>query len=653
MTSNPFMTLDFANQLAQSRPLTEIGAGLNQVITQRRQEEAAAAAQQQYQDAMARFMKDRTPENRMAVMEAGNAIGRFDQVQQQVQMFDSATRQQEVDEIVGLYGPLSSGNTDQALAAIDREIAAYENAQQKAAETAYPGVSVEEAQRQLEQAEQAAVYGQVPQEAVAAARQQLQQAQSNQPGMPQTPQELQALKQMREAIQNGNGEQVLGMLELELANLGEEGSAVLDNFSAIREERREDQRLAIDVMDAARDIVADEQELARLGQQAEEDPVFGERMLNILNYASAAKNGADMDFDDIMDFRENLEGAWFKRSEPFRQVSFAHGKITELYNEALQTQGGEGGTWVDPDTGQEYEVQAGLRDLMLIQSVQRLIDDAVVRESDIRNIANTESAAGRLNVFMANLLRGDKLSPRNRAEIMNISDDILEASVEYTDRQVFPALGQSWEDFGGEDVLSFRSVFGDWIPISEREEPTPDFGRARTYLSEMYGDTTVEGRTVAQYIAGMTEEEISEAFPQAWELATRQSTNFKNWQRSEPQGLLGRNQQTGRPSGTGGGSVATPATTTGTNGVLPPDNIVTTAPENRRSVDELATIPSLDDVEGVRAALRFMWPHDGVQPETGKTIEEMSLEELREVYDTSWQRLQSAQATDEPEVGDW
>ena len=115
MAINPNLTLQFAQNLGQSRPLTELGSSIGQIIQQRRMRNAQEDMNRQYQDALRNWRQNQTPENRMSLYQAAEPLGRFESVRQQIADLTEDQRRTEVRRNLDIIGNLSAGNTDYAV----------------------------------------------------------------------------------------------------------------------------------------------------------------------------------------------------------------------------------------------------------------------------------------------------------------------------------------------------------------------------------------------------------------------------------------------------------------------------------------------------------------------------------------------------------
>ena len=75
------------------------------------------------------------------------------------------------------------------------------------------------------------------------------------------------------------------------------------------------------------------------------------------------------------------------------------------------------------------EVAQGIRDIALINSYQRMIDPATVREGDVRLQRKATSWLGQFDIFKENVKRGSFLSQAQRDEMRKIADDFYKAYI--------------------------------------------------------------------------------------------------------------------------------------------------------------------------------------------------------------------------------
>ena len=71
----------------------------------------------------------------------------------------------------------------------------------------------------------------------------------------------------------------------------------------------------------------------------------------------------------------------------------------------------------------------GIRDIALINSYQRMIDPATVREGDVALQRSAESTRGRLGVLLQQIMDGTLLTQGQRDEMRSIADDFYKAQI--------------------------------------------------------------------------------------------------------------------------------------------------------------------------------------------------------------------------------
>ena len=201
-------------------------------------------------------------------------------------------------------------------------------------------------------------------------------------------------------------------------------------------------------------------------------------------------------------------------SSKISSAGLAVDDIKSAYDRTIGSDGGAPtGSWTDPDTGEVYS-SIGLDDLALINKFQRMIDPATVRKDDFDNIIGTEGTAGRIRVWVTNLVNGVKLSPNQRAEIVALSREFHEAQLKAVDEDVFPsleAMRQTFNGVYGENAVPYKDVFGTYVqPEVRAKEEAELLAYRKEIAARMFPNSPESQATVLQRTEGMTKEEIDD-----------------------------------------------------------------------------------------------------------------------------------------------
>lgn len=455
-------TLMNLNQAAIPLGLTdETTAAVGQVQQIRADRAAAELHAEQmatYNDAMNAFKVNKSNENLMAWLDAGAPLGRFQEILDIVDKLTERDMQREVEEAVTILGPLRIGNMEAAAAEADLYAESYSNA-----------------------------------------------------GDPESLATAKGYREMAQQIRNGNGADVDTMLSFEIGILGKPGETAIKNLNTFEGEKRAETELALDIFQKGAVLKLHPSDLISARNAADMDPEWGELYNTVLDYATVLREAPEEgpSFSEVSGLMLDLADRFFKRTEGLRAAGLAVDDIQSAYDRTIGSDGGEAtGTWTDPDTGEEWS-SIGLDDLALINKFQRMIDPATVRKDDFDNIIGTESAAGRIRVWMNNLVGGVKLSPAQRAEIVALSRAFHEAQLKAVDDDVVPALEAARTEFNdlfGEGRISYVSVFGDYIHPEVRAKEAAEL---EEWKQGVISNLPANIREAAEFeMSTMTREEI-------------------------------------------------------------------------------------------------------------------------------------------------
>jgi len=129
--------------------------------------------------------------------------------------------------------------------------------------------------------------------------------------------------------------------------------------------------------------------------------------------------------------RDNLKSSLDKPLAAIHQTE-------DSYNKVKVTAKGGRITKVDADNAKEQlkgskltdeQMGRGIRDIALINSYQRMIDDATVREGDVRLQQSAAALSEKIGIFFKQIQKGELLSQPQRDEMQSIASDFYNAQI--------------------------------------------------------------------------------------------------------------------------------------------------------------------------------------------------------------------------------
>lgn len=403
----------FAQNLGQSRPLTEIGSNIGQIMQLQAAKRQQEAAQNHYRTALDIYMQNQSPENLMAFYEAGKGVGMsFDDAQNQVGAYTSAQAQQEVETYgSGLYAPLVTGNYDMAM----QNVGALMEA------------AIAEGDRE----------------------------------------EAQELQQIKALIEDGSPEAIQRATGLIGIGLGqtEEGRAFLQ---ADYDRRTSNVDEAQGYASAINQMIDTQIESPERREELREtalkmaNPSLAEMVVDMATVAQGIQGGDSLTIPQISGMRLAWRNQYNDELKRFTEINT---QAATARTAGLRALGME-------YLGDEFGEAQGAADLALVNAFQRLIDPATVREQDIRNLRTTIGGVEAMKLMFEGFTEGDKLTPTQRRALISISDQIREvyAEQEQVSREV---IAQNIEDInrfsGMEDALTEESIMGSRLFVRDEE----------------------------------------------------------------------------------------------------------------------------------------------------------------------------------------
>lgn len=478
--SDPFLTLKFAQSLGQQKPLTQIGQGIRgvaqsmgnavntwgQAEDQRRQQQMLGHMEQGYNNFFQTYMDDPSAENKATLLKSAQALGKFDETAATIGAVDEqraaeaeaaymAELQEDYDEARAEYAmnPTPEGRVE--VMDLGSELGIFEDVESmldsldegqlkglvnnnmailSAIETGSFNTAFEEIDRQLDALEAAG------------------QGDSRR---------AEELDNYREMLEEGDLTGARTQLSLMTASAGDFGASAVDNLLELRGDQREQEQHVANVITSLVDAeFKDEERRAEVKEMALRmpNPDLAQLYVDMISTMDKFGDGSGITENQIMNARLAWRKQYLDEIQPFKRI----GEQTSIVRQAAWTALGAEGV--------EGSAQ-GVADLALVNSFQRLIDDATVRESDITNLKSTIGTVDQMRTMFAGWEEGDILSPLQRRAMLNMADQIrgVFSEQEETTREVIGQnitdLNQRWND---PTALTEESIMGD--PLFQMNE---------------------------------------------------------------------------------------------------------------------------------------------------------------------------------------
>lgn len=508
--SDPFMTLKFAQGLSKSpSPMSILSSGMvdaaqiNQAARAERNAQALAQGQQQsYQAAFQRYMADPSAENRAALMQRSQAIGKFDETASTVEAVDqqraqeaeaarqAALKEDYISKANAFKENQSADNlfaasqAAQELGMLDEfteMVGGFEDAQQGAIVDqllgAFSALDTNNGELALEIAERnAAAYDEVENDTL-----------SN------------VWDRAADLIERGDISGAKRALAIHASTMeqGREAITGMNAFFGEERERSAEERAAeqmkIKLIELGLGQEFDQEELDRLTQVAANDPELGDVAAEILRYANLVDAGVAMDPIETRELELKLQDRWREYNEKLDGVKVSHTGLQNIY-EDIQTNGGGVG-WVDPNTFEVVEKGTrgaieveGIRHIAAMNLFQRMIDPATVREGDVDLIRSANSLIDRIKTGLEGLRTGARISDNQLAQMLETARSLEQANQKWVDEEAYPALESMVSTTPG---AIWDNVFKGYTPPDERpgmNETRDRHQAAMNYLLEGVSD---------------------------------------------------------------------------------------------------------------------------------------------------------------------
>lgn len=406
----------------------ETTQGMIGAVEQQRAEEAEAEAlallQNEHQQNMRDFLSDRSPENRARAMETGSQLGRFEDIDAQLELLDDSQKQELVKNNMRILAALENNN---------------------------PGLAIEEAKAQRTAIESA--------------------------GMGDS-ERAEDLDTYIELMEDGKWQEASSHINLMTGRVDEYGPNALDNLYELREEgRREREDYANFITKLVDTEISDPARREEVRERAMKlpNPELASLAVDMLSLAEDAGKGEGLTANQLQNARLSWRQQFNRETKDFKRIGE---QVATVRQAAYRSLGMEGAG--------EFDEAQGAADLTLVNAFQRLIDPATVREADIKNIQSTIGGFDAVKRFVSGFTEGDKLSPTQRRALLTMAEQIKDVyrEQEETTREV---IGQNIRDFNErlDDPTAFteESIMGD--PLFADNEETVE-KEVRSALKGIY-----------------------------------------------------------------------------------------------------------------------------------------------------------------------
>lgn len=257
--------------------------------------------------------------------------------------------------------------------------------------------------------------------------------------------DLEALKGL---VEDGRIQEAMGVLGTTLGAF-EEGQAGMDTALAMAANRREGESHVSNMIKRAIETeIADEEMRERLQEVWKDSPVvdfgLGSVLIDMAQVFEDEELGEDQKLNAVMSLRNQYLG----ETEEWQNIHESNAKVRQAALRAMAVAGLN-----------MPEEAIGAADLTLVNSFQRLIDPATVRESDIANMRSTIGGFDQVEQWVENFRTGAKFSPEQRRTIMQVASQIsgVYSGIESRARDFIdtyaPKLGETTEDVIGKVVF--------------------------------------------------------------------------------------------------------------------------------------------------------------------------------------------------------
>jgi len=284
--------------------------------------------------------------------------------------------------------------------------------------------------------------------------------------------QAEGLQQMSKTLLAGDTTAVQRYLE-SITGVIPEGVDALENWRSMNQERRDEGGYALKVMETGAGLEKDQGALDAMTEAAKKDPRFGEVNLAALKYGQALEGGMEL---DPTEFNKNIFGLraeFQKKADAYNQATIASGQLGGILEKARSEN--------DPDA-------VGLLDISAINTFQRMIDPATVREGDVNLIQSAKSLAERLDVMVKGWKKGAVLSEPQRKEMEAIAEQLSIAQKAFVDEVIYPSIYASHKRLDPKGT-TYDEVFSGYTPpnaivVKQPVQQTEELLKAKAFFAD-------------------------------------------------------------------------------------------------------------------------------------------------------------------------
>lgn len=394
--------------------LTGIGQNIRQIGSQLINQELGRRANEAYTTALTNFSKDTmNEENRLAFLQAAQGVGKFDDTLKVIENMSALAQKNQLKTLAENYSAVLSGNVQLTIDDLEAQALANEN-----------------------------------------------------DGDDSNNSEAKKLRFFAQQLKDGKITEFLthhgGII-----SLFDGGTEVMQNIRDMQAAQIAEGEFALKVMETGFEFEGNQEELDAAIEAGESDPEFGATNLAALNYAKALRGGLEYKPKEFNDTLFSLTDKFQKNANRYFDELAANTTLNDAIDLATNIASKAN---ADP-------MALGQADIAAINTFQRQIDPATVREGDVHLIQQAESMANRFKLMVAGWTTGAVLSKEQRAAMKELSAKIVEAQKAKVDEVYYPASHASFKRVvreagrsGDIDEL-WKEVYSGYTPPGEETEP--------------------------------------------------------------------------------------------------------------------------------------------------------------------------------------
>ena len=356
---------EFTRNMMGQQPLSQLGAGVSQIVQQKRAQQAAKAQQEAYNGAWNNYLGNRSPENRAALLKA-TPTARLESTQKFFGNMDTEQRTNEVQGNIEILSYLDGNYTEEALNMFNKRADAFEAAgdTQNASKNRF----------------------------------------------------------LAEKLQGGDVQKVKSFL-LGALNSIPEGQKALDGLHEVDKNRREETASDLSIAKAGDSISFPDEEARRNWKNQITNAGFSTDLVNKL--AATTKIIGESGISTMTEEQRTAERAkiraeYWNMTDDYRTVSasYTNAMAAAKRGEELASRVKD----IDAPT-EDDKATVGVADLELVTSVTRIMDPGQgVRQNDVDNAKKTGSLGAALIGGLQRLANGQLLTVGQRAEFKKLAE---------------------------------------------------------------------------------------------------------------------------------------------------------------------------------------------------------------------------------------